>query len=69
MFSTKKNEKSYSTYIHTTNVIVFLNRQLLNHLISKKKEGKGSEYSSNNCEVTLGALNEYHENNPIRVSH
>ena len=68
MFSTEKNEKSYSTYIHTTNVIVVY-RQPLSHLISKKKEGKGSEYSSNNGEVTLGALNEYHKNNAIRVSH
>ena len=68
MFWTEKNEKSYSTYIHTTYVIV-LYRQPLSYLISKKKKGKGSEYSSNNCEVTLGALNEYHENNPIRVSH
>ena len=68
MFSTEKNEKSYPTFIHTTSVKVFY-RQPLSHLISKKKEGKGSEYSSNNCEVTLWALNEYHENNQIRVSH
>ena len=55
MFPTEKNEKSYSTYFHNTDIIVF-DREPLIHLISQKKRVRGQNIAVTTVKSPFGPL-------------